>query len=306
MANNYWREREMNNIEKQLKNDARIAKRIKQKQLEAMKEIQKEIEAFYGRYADKEGISMKEARKRVKKLDIKEYSKKAKEYVKERNFTKKANEEMRIYNLTMKVNRLQLLKLHIQLELAAMTSDEELILQEEFTLQARQEYERQAGILGESLNYNEKHIESIVNASFLNATWSERLWADQNALRTELDKLLHRGIVQGKNPRVLARELRKTFDSSIYNSERLLRTEMARIQTDVFQDSLKQTGISKYEWIAERDACPLCKDLDGKIFNLKDAKVGINAVPRHPHCRCSQAAYISREEWDAELKARGL
>lgn len=299
-----------------IKDDAKVAKKLRLNYMRALEEIQKQIEAFYGRYATKEGITMAEAMKRARTLDINAYAKKAERYVKYAHsknpffrliaFTDKANAEMRLYNMTMKVSRLDLLKLNVELELYALISDEEKILFEYLTGSAKAEFERQAGILGATITANEKHIRSIVNASFLNATWSERLWVNQDALRQELDKLLNRGILQGKNPRALARELRKTFDTSIYNSERLLRTELARVQMDVQKDSYKKAGYEKYEFISEPDACPICKNLDGEIFPVSKMEPGVNAEPMHPHCRCSTAAYMDREAWDADLKARGL
>lgn len=306
MPNSYWRKRELEHIRKQIKDDAKIARRIREKYIEALDEIQKQIEAFYGRYASREGISLEEARKRATKLDIEKYQRKAKRYVRERNFSKRANEEMRIYNLTMRVNRLELLKLNIELELFSLISDEEEYMLNELTQSARAEYERLSGILGESLHYNEKNIASIVNSSFLNATWSDRLWSNQVALRAELDKLLHRGIVQGLNPRELARDLREICNTSVYNSERLLRTELARVQMDVQKDSFEQAGFEQYEYIAEPTACPICAELDGEIFDVKDMQPGKNASPMHPNCRCSTAAYMSREEWDADLGKKGL
>lgn len=306
MANNYWRDRELEHISKMIKEDVTIARRITRNQLRAMDEIQEQIDAFYGRYATAEGISMSEARKRVSKLDVDRYSRKAKRYVKERNFTKIANEEMRIYNVTMSINRLELLKANIHLELLAMTSEEQRILFDSMTKSARAEYVRQSGILGETIAYNQQSINAIVNSSFLTANWSDRLWDNHDALRSELDRLLNRGIVQGQNPRVLARELRKKFDTSIYNSERLLRTEMARVQQEVFQDSMKRAKYEEYEYIAEPTACDVCGALDGKTFKLKDAEVGVNAYPMHPNCRCSQAAYMDREALEKDLEARGL
>lgn len=288
MTNSYWRERELDHINKQIKNDAVLTRQIRRKYIQAMDEIQNQIEAFYGRYADAEGISITEARKRVSKLDMEKYSAKAKRYVKERNFTKRANEELLLYNATMKINRLQLLRLNIELELLGLISDEERFLLDELTKSARAEYERLSGILGESINHNEKAIKTIVNSSFMSATWSDRLWANQTALRAELDKLLHRGIVQGKNPRELARELRKTFDASVYNSKRLLITEMARVQEEVFEDSMRQAGIGEYEYIAEPTACDICADLDGKVFKLEDAEVGKNMYPMHPFVNARQ------------------
>jgi SPP1 gp7 family putative phage head morphogenesis protein len=314
--NSYWRDRELEHIKKSIKDDAKLARRLRQKYMEALEEIQQQIEAFYGRYADKEGISIDEVRKRARKLDIEKYAKKAARYVKLAHtkipflrwmaFTDKANSEMAIYNLTMKVNRLELLKLNVELELYALLNEEEKFLYEELTKSAKAEYERQSGILGQTINYNEKHIESIVNASFLTATWSDRIWANQDALRQELDKLLNRGILQGKNPHELARDLRKVFDTSVYNAERLLRTELGRVQIQVAEDSFKKADIEKYEYIAEPTACEECARLDGKVFDLDKMEVGLNAPVLHPNCRCSIAAYVDREAWDADLKARGL
>lgn len=306
LSKKYWRDRELEHIQQQIRDDEVLARRLRQKYMDAMNEIQKEIEAFYGRYASREGISMEEARKRIGKLDMEKYERKAKRYVRERNFTDRANEEMRLYNASMRINRLQLLRLNIELELLALISEEERFMMEELTKQARAEYERQAGILGETINANEKNIQSIVNASFLSATWSDRLWSDQTALRAELDKLLHRGIVQGLNPRELARELRKVFNTSVYNSERLLRTELGRLQIQVQEDSYKQADISQYEVIVEPDGCDHCQSFDGKVFNVEDMEVSVNAPIFHPNCRCSTAAYMSREDWDADLRARGL
>lgn len=302
----YWRQRELRHIQENIRNDEQIARRLRRLHLRAMDNIENEIEAFYGRYATFEGLTMEEARKRVTRLDIERYERKARRYVREFDFTEIANEEMRLYNVTMRINRLQLLKANIHLELLAMTSEEQRILFEVMTESARAEYERLSGILGQTLTYNEQMLAAIVNASFLSATWSDRLWDNQDALRHELDRLLNRGIVQGINPRQLARELREKFESSIYNSERLLRTEMARVQQDVFQDSARQADINDYEFIAEPDACPICAALDGKIFSLDEAEIGVNAYPIHPNCRCSQALYIDRETFERDLEARGL
>lgn len=302
----YWRERELRHIRENIRNDEQIARRLRRLHLRALDNIEKEIEAFYGRYATSEGITMEEARKRVTRLDIERYERKARRYVREFNFTEIANEEMRLYNVTMRINRLQLLKANIHLELLAMTSEEQRILFEAMTESARAEYERLSGILGQTLTYNEQMLATIVNASFLSATWSDRLWDNQDALRHELDRLLNRGIVQGINPRQLARELREKFETSIYNSERLLRSELGRLQIQVQEDSYKQADISQYEVIVEPDGCDYCQSFDGKVFNVEDMEVSVNAPIFHPNCRCSTSAYISRETFERDLEARGL
>jgi SPP1 gp7 family putative phage head morphogenesis protein len=305
-SNDYWRERELDHIRFMIQNDQSAAERLRQIHNNALQSIQDQIDAFYGRYADRTGISMEEARKRVSRHDVEAFSSKAAQYVKEKNFTPRANEELRLYNVTMKINRLELLKKQIELELIAARSAEELFLFQRFTAGARAEYERQAGILGMSVDIDAKALERLVNADFLGAKWSDRIWADQQALKADIDKLLARGILQGTNPKVLARELRKTFDTSIYNSERLLRTEMSRVQADAFTDSMDQAGIAQYEYVAEPSACDICDGLNGKRFDVKDAQPGTNIYPMHPNCKCSTIPYVDREAFEADLRARGL
>lgn len=302
----YWRKREEENRKRLIKDNKKFMSKLKRNQNDARKEIQKEIDAFYGRYASKEGISMEIARERVTKLNIEDYAAKAKRYVKERNFTPTANEELRLYNATMRINRLELLKKNIELELLSLYSGEERLMLDHFTTEALYEYERLSGILGVTVASRRKELSALINASFKNATWSTRLWDNQNALKTALNRELNRAMVQGLNSRQAARNIRDQFGVSVDNSERLMVTEQARIRTAVFEDSANQMGFTEYEYIAEPTACKICAPLDGEIIKIKDMEVGVNAAPMHPHCMCSQANYMDRDEWDADLKARGL
>lgn len=302
-SSEYWRKREQENLRKNLKSEAEYAKEIQQTYKFAMDQIQKEIDSFYAKYAKDEGITITQAKKRASKLDMEEYSRKAKKYVKEKNFSKQANEEMKLYNLTMKVNRLELLKASIGLELVSAFDELQQFYEQKLTDRTMDEFNRQAGILGSTVPDNAAVLAAtIVNASFHNAKYSERIWMHQDLLRNELGKLLTRGMVQGKNPRVLARELRKTFDVSIYNSERLMRTELARVQTEAQLQSYKENGFEEYEYMAchNRDVCANCKALDGKIFKIDDGMPGENAPPMHPSCHCATTAHMdlnAYEKW---------
>lgn len=302
-SSEYWKKREQENLRKNLKSEAEYAKEIQQTYKFAMDQIQKEIDSFYAKYAKDEGITITQAKKRASKLDMEEYSRKAKKYVKEKNFSKQANEEMKLYNLTMKVNRLELLKASIGLELVSAFDELQQFYEQKLTDRTMDEFNRQAGILGSTVPDNAAVLAAtIVNASFHNAKYSERIWMHQDLLRNELGKLLTRGMVQGKNPRVLARELRKTFDVSIYNSERLMRTELARVQTEAQLQSYKENGFEEYEYMAchNRDVCANCKALDGKIFKIDDGMLGENAPPMHPSCHCATTAHMdlnAYEKW---------
>lgn len=153
-SSEYWRRREEEALKHYIRDEKEYdkhVKRIYQNQLDA---IQKEIDAFYGKYAKTEGITIAEAKKRVSKLDIAAYERKAKKYVEEKDFSDKANEEMRLYNLTMKVNRLEMLKANIGLELISGHDELEKYMAEILKGRTEDELKRQAGILGETIKNN--------------------------------------------------------------------------------------------------------------------------------------------------------
>ena len=116
-SDEYWQKREREQLKHNITEEKEYVRRINNIYSDMLDACQNEIDAFYGRYASKEGITIAEAKKRVSELDIKVYERKAKRYVNDRTFSKEANEEMRLYNLTMKINRLEMLKANIGLEL---------------------------------------------------------------------------------------------------------------------------------------------------------------------------------------------
>ena len=316
----YWRKREERNLKSNLKQEAEYDKEIERIYKDMLDAAQKEIDAFFGKYADAEGITLAEAKKRVSQLDIEAYERKAKKYVDAASkgkygvaFSKQANEEMRLYNLTMKVNRLEMLKANIGLELIKGHAELEAFMSEILKGRTQEELERQAGILGKSIKNNAKLADTIVNASFKNATFSDRLWMYHDQMKADLSKLLQSGMIQGKNSRQLAKDLRKYYygpeylkngkKGAVYNTERLMRTELARVQTEAQKQAYIKEGTEEYKFMALGDACDVCMAINGKSFKVKDMMPGENAPPMHPHCRCTTVSDDSkgREELDALL-----
>ncbi len=275
-----------------------------------------QINAFYGRYASKEGITLAEAKKRVSELDIKAYERKAKRYVKDKDFSAKANEEMRLYNATMRINRLEMLKANIGLEMIAGHDELEKFMGGILKGRTEEELARQAGILGKTVRNNARLAHAIPNASFHNATFSDRIWLYQDLMKSDLDKLLQQGLIQGKNPRAIAKDLKKywygndplTGGGAVYCMERLMRTELARVQTEAQKQSFIRNGFDKYIFIVNAGCCGHCEEVANKdsgygkgVYLVKDMQPGLNAPPLHPHDRCSTAAYSDSKEYEEWL-----
>lgn len=305
-SSEYWKKREAENAMKNQISEVQYKKDIEEIYANMMDEINKEINGFYTKYAAKEGITMAEAKKRVSKLDIAAYERKAKKYVETKDLSDQANEEMRIYNLTMKVNRLELLKANIGLEMVSGFDEMQKYFDKKLTDRTLKEFQRQAGILGKSVLKNEKYAHAIVNA-----TYSDRIWMYQGMLKAELEGLLASGLIRGQNPKKLAKHLEKRFGVSAYNAERLMVTELARVQTEAQKQSFIRNGFDEYVYVActKGDVCPICKGLDDKHFKVDDMMPGENAPPMHPNCHCSTAAYMDDklyEEWLNSYKEHGL
>ena len=309
----YWRKREELFAKQDIKADKALAKEVNKTLKDTSDAIQDEIDAFYTRYAEREGISMAEVNKRVAKMDVEKFANKAKKYVKDRDFSERANHELRIYNLKMKASRLELLKAQIDLQLIGGFSDVEKIMHQGAYEQAIAEYQRDAGILADSVSFDvDKRVEHVLSGSYklkdtpTFKTFSDNIWLYKAELQNDLEKMLVRSFTRGENPRVMARELRDRFKVTGYQAERLARTETARLQTAIQRDSLEENGIKQYEYIAEPTACNLCRSLDGKIYKLKDMVVGENAPVRHPNCRCRISGYVSSNDMYANWLDRGI
>ena len=300
---NYWKRREEIAKQNYITEEEEYNRNLAQLYNSMLVNIETQINSFYQKYATAEKITMAEAMQKVAQMDVQAFQAKAKQYVQMRDFSKRANQELRLYNATMKINRLELLKANIGLEMIDTFNQMQGQFDTNLLKRAADEFERQAGILGMGVDDAPRLARTIVNASFHNADFSTRIWLYQGQLKNELSSLLSNGIVQGIHSRELAKQLEKKFGASKYNAERLMRTEMARVQIAAQEESYKANGYDQYVFLAIGTACPDCLALNEQHFNVSDMQAGENAPPMHPNCRCSTAAWMDRAETMKQIKA---
>ncbi|WP_373786691.1 phage head morphogenesis protein [Jeotgalibaca porci] len=277
------------------KRDLDIEKLTEQVYQSSMQHITDEVDAFYLRYANRNGVSIKEARKRAENMDVTDYFQKAYEAVRDKDFSDEAEEWLRVYNLKMSTSRLELEKAKINLELLKMYSEIENITNEQLE-QARLDeiarqtdliakYEEQAGILANSVGNPTDRLSGVVNADFYGANFSERIWSRNGhyaSLRKELFKSLNNLSVDMMGYRRERNRLMKIFNTSKYESMRLIRTEHQRVNMKVQHEMAVQSEFTHYTYVAESGACSICKALAGKTFKIEDYEMGVSAPLRHP------------------------
>lgn len=296
--NKYWEQREKYWVKQQAINDENFSYKLVQKYEKTYKEIERDINNFYIQYASKTGLSMNDARKSVDTFDVQAFSKEAKRMVEEKDFSKYANDRLRTYNATMRINRLEYIKSQVGTELLQLTNDLDADFNKELNNQYMERVKFQSGILGVNVNKSILRImPTVINASYHGATWSERLWINNDELKARLDSLLTKSMIQGVGPKELARQLRDQLNKEVKNgryvTERLMRTETARVQDAASMKIYQKNGIQYVKWIAEVTAEKQCLDIaaenDG-IYPIDKAPV----IPVHANCRCSKAAYVPR------------
>ena len=290
------RRQELEHIEQSLKDDRKMKRELAKVYRNSAEDIQRQIDSEIMRFADKENVSMAKAKKIISKTDVEWYQDRAKRYSEQNNFSPKANKEMRRFNVTMRTSRLELLQARINLDTVMLAWEEEQLTAKYITEEVIKEHIRQAGILGmtvPSRSQLETLARSVLLSDVSGATFSDRIWANQNELRNNINQTIERALIRGEHPRKSAasikRLVRDDYGKANRAADRILITETARAQTIAGVEAFKAAEVDKMMWIAEPDACPICSGMDGKVFSIDTSGL---TIPAHPFCRCSYAGYV--------------
>lgn len=316
---NYWDRRAKKERKWQKKNlaeDAAFNRLIERYYNAAIAQIDKDIDLQFQGLAKSVG-GLNTAYAEVKVTDIADYEAEAQKLVMQAaqmrslgkhvsfsSFGDDVNRRMKIYNATMRINRLEYLKSQIGLHLTEANMNIDSHLRVKLTDSYIKEVKRQAGILGRNLKFNiaiidDTNVAKIVMAQVAGASWSQRLWLNQDALKAALDSALTTGLIAGQSNQSIARALRDQVKTTIKNhayvTERLARTETARVQYKAQIDSIKAADYKYVKWYAEPGACRVCQEIaDNDEYDLGYGVFPVDEAPEipiHPNCRCSISAY---------------
>lgn len=302
------------NLEREATNNVVKREFDTERQLENMYQtatnrIQGQIDDFYLKYANENGVSVAEARKKASKMDVEKYAKRAKKAVKDKDFSPQANEWLKTYNLKLKTSRLEIMKADINLELLGMYSDLEKEAIASMVAEARAEAVRQAGILADSAQGAVKRIKAVADSDIFGAEFSRYIWGANghyDQTRKEVFRAISNMNVDMSGYRKARNELASRMGVSKSHAMRLIRTEQRRIISDTQMNMYDENGFTHYVYVAEFGACDECEPLANKVFLVGDAVMGANIAPMHPNCRCSSYGYIQMQrkvngEWVDEV-----
>ena len=141
---------------------------------------------------------------------------------------------------------------------------------------------------------NTRLIDQIVNDQWSGKNYSQRIWWNTSKLSEDVQQLLTTAAMSGESIFKTSRRLSERFGESMNNSVRLIRTETTYSCNQAELASYEELDIDRYKYVATLDSrtSPICQNLDGKIFETKDAKAGTNLPAMHPNCRSTTIAYF--------------
>ncbi|WP_061515044.1 minor capsid protein [Leuconostoc mesenteroides] len=286
MADNYWEKRTKAIMDLLDVKDTELTNAVLKEYQAASDDVSRKIDDFYEKYADKNTISYDEARKRVRAVDLDDYVKRANAYRMSNKDNPELLKRLNAQYMTSKISRLELLKLEIDFRILQASNAQS----ETFTAYLAKESAYIYSVLsvGNGIKtLNEREIESILQMEWSGASYSQRIWRDNDVLANKLKDELVKAAINGTNPRVTAKKLRDTFGGTKPNTERLVRTESTYVANASTAKRYDNMGVKEYEFVAVLDSrtSSICREMNGQTFPLSEFMPGTNAPAMHPNCR---------------------
>ncbi|HCQ5686171.1 TPA: minor capsid protein [Clostridioides difficile] len=307
----YWRKRFEQLEEAQNNKSVKYYLELEKQYKLAMNSIEKDILAWYNRFAKNEGISLLEAKKLLNTRELEEFKWSVEEYIrhgKENAINQKWMKELENASARVHITRLEALKLQIQQQVEVLYGNEldgiDKLMRDIYTSgYYHTAFNVQQGVnVGWSLmSLDTNRINKIISKPWATdgLNFSERIWGKYRpTLVNELHTKLTQSIIRGENPKNLVNDFAKRFNVSKSQAKNLIMTESAFFASASRKDCFSDLDVEKYEIIATLDlrTSNICRELDGKVFDMKDYQVGITAPPFHCRCRTTTAPWFEDEE----------
>lgn len=316
----YWADRMRILEDSLLDTGYEYVKNLEEQYDRAIRSVEKEIEAWYGRFAINQGMTLAEAKKLLTTDELEEFRWDVNEYIRrgrENAVTKEWMKQLENASARVHVSRFESLKLQLQQQAEMLHAAQ----QETLSTALSEVYERgyyhtafeiQKGIgVGWSLHgITDDAIRKVLSRPWTldGMTFSDRIWTNKEALVNSVTTELTQMIMRGSAPDKAVKAIAGRFGVSKSQAGRLVMTESAAFANEARRDCFKALDVEKYVIVETLDGetCSLCGSLDGKVYPMSDYQIGVTAPPFHPWCRGTTAPYFEDLEGIGDRYARDI
>lgn len=306
----YWRKRTEQLQEALLnKSDTYYADLERQYKL-AFNDTQKEISAWYLRFAKNNSITYVDAKKGLNSNELKEFRWTIQEYIKygEENAVNQTwMKELENASAKYHITRLESLMIQLQQKMEIFfgnqLDDVDKLMRNIYTEgYFHTAYELQKGFnVGFTLQaFNENELDKVISKPWTadGTNFSERIWGIYRPeLINDIQTQITQTIIRGKSPDTAIKAIAKKFNKTRAQAGNLVMTESAYFSSLSRNDCYKDLGIGEFEIVVTLDmkTSDICRPLDGLHFPLKDYQVNVTAPPFHNFCRTTTCPYFNDE-----------
>lgn len=123
-----------------------------------------------------------------------------------------------------------------------------------------------------------------------------------------ISRALTDGLVQGQNPRQIARDLAEQVDLGAKRALVIARTEMIRAHAEGALTAFENLGVEEVgvmvEWSTSGlpNVCERCEDLEGVVLTIDEMR---GMIPLHPNCACSPIPANVGESREGQTRGKG-
>lgn len=314
----YWQQR-FGQLENASHQEAMtVYSRIEESFYQAQREIENKINSWYVRFANNNEITINEAKKLLNSNELKEFKWNVQEYIKyghENELNEHWMKELENASTKYHISRLEALKIQTQQTMEKLFGNE---LDEVDNLTKNSyinnyfhtmfEYQKGFNVGFNVTNIDQNKLSKIVNKPWAvdEKNFSERIWGNKTKLINELHNELTKMCLTGKSPDESIKYLSKKFNTSKAQAGNLIMTENAYFSQLAQKDCFNALDVEKYEIVATLDShtSEICKEQDGKVYDMKDYQPGITAPPFHNYCRSTTVPHFDDFDLEGERAAR--
>ena len=254
--------------------------------------LDKEIAAYYAKYGEENVIAFRtlllelpDADKQLLLQNMDEFAKQYPEFA----------DLLPVRESIYKLNRLEGLQTSIVLQQLKIGAIEQAKFREHFEKQALKYANYAAEQLGFGTNFyriDSEMLQVVIGNPWCNGKdFSERIWANREALAQTLQNEIANGLIRGEDYKTMARVLHQKFENtSQKQAERLVFTEDTYLSNEAkIRPFERNAAYTHYEYLCVEDhrTCETCRALSGQTFKISKRNAGLNFPPMHPWCRCT-------------------
>ena len=302
----YWKKRYEEEMERVMHQADGPKKDLRKYADTVIRRLEKDINDWYQRYANENGMSLADAKKQLDARELKAFNMDLEEYraIAERDELSEEHKKMlKQASARQQLDRVQELYINTVQELEAWAKYQDSTISDLLSNVYESSNYRTAwmtqSMKGQYDIYaqvDHRTIQRIIDSPWApdGKNFSARIWDNRKQLATSLQNDFIQALIAGDGTATMSEAIAKRMNTSYNNANRLVETELARVHSQAFMDCMNELDVDAVEILATLDnkTSPICRRMDGKYVQCKDAKPGITIPPFHCHCRSTTVPYI--------------